>query len=110
LISRQEFEDAVHWILDNAGHIGLAYGQYKVAAERLKVAKSFSLLQSRGKTVADREAQAHTSNEYQDTLEGYANQAAEWKTMDVKLQGNLALIDAYRTQEASNRQTERVTR
>jgi len=78
-------------------------GQVKYAEEGLKQAKSHAFLLAEG-TVAEREAKALSSENYEKAVEKYADAFKKFKTLDNQRNHEIRIIDIWRTLSSNRRQ------
>ena len=103
MITDQQAEDAHHFIQDSAEVMGHADAETGYLTSYQKVIKSQLYLASTGKTVADREAEAHVSDVFRQNIYAIRIAREAEVTLRFKIDAAKILIELYRTQQASNR-------
>lgn len=81
----------------------LARAAYEIAEKRLKVTLARIASSSNAKTVSERETFALTSDEYADALRDFEILAKEFYAAKDQRDAAEALLDAWRTLQATNR-------
>ena len=103
MISEQQWETALQWLVDNAANAAGARANRMQLEKFEKVLLAKLRRESNGKTVSEREDFALTHGEYEAHLNGLreaveADELYRWKKDSAQ-----ALNDAYRTQCANTR-------
>ena len=78
-------------------------GQVKYLEEGLKQAKSHAFLLAEG-TVAERQAQAESSEQYAAAVKAYVDAFKNFKTLDNQRNHEMRIIDIWRTLSSNRRQ------
>lgn len=101
---------AVDYIIAQAEEFARAKSQRLHIEEFRKSKKALLMKESNAKTVSERECDAYSHPDYLQLLDGYkeaveAEEALRWKLKAAELR-----VEIWRSQEASNRNTDRITR
>ena len=102
--------DAIEYIYKNAPKYGAAKGKVAELDAYKHSLKSIMMSKSTESTIGGQEKAAYASPEYQNLCKaiGEATEAAE--TLKWRLESARMKFEAYRTEQASNRNLERLTR
>ena len=88
---------AVHFIKTRAEEYGILVGRCKGLEHLRKVTRSEQELASTKPTVAERQAEAESSNEYKKIIEDYENAWAEKTTLKTQIKAAEMTFDLYRS-------------
>lgn len=102
--------DAVDFMIKNAEQYAKAKANVLFLTEYRKSKKAILFANAIGNTIADKEAFAYSHPEYITLLDGLKEAVAEAERLRWMLVAAQARIDVFRTQEASNRSLDKVTR
>lgn len=102
MISETRAEKAVEFIRDNADRLGELIGRCKALEQKRKVVHGQAFLYAQG-TVAEREAQAASSEAFKAVVEEIENAWAEKETIATKLKAAELTIDVWRSQYAASK-------
>jgi hypothetical protein len=102
--------DAIEYIYKNAPKYGAAKGRVAELDAYRHSLKAIMMTKSTESTIGGQEKAAYASEEYQNLCKaiGEATEAAE--TLKWRLESARMKFEAYRTEQASNRNLERLTR
>jgi hypothetical protein len=102
--------DAIEYIYKNAPKYGAAKGKVAELDAYRHSLKAIMMSRSTESTIGGQEKAAYASEEYQNLCKaiGEATEAAE--TLKWRLESARMKFEAYRTEQASNRNLERLTR
>ncbi len=102
--------DAIEYIYKNAPKYGAAKGRVAELDAYRHSLKAIMMSKSTESTIGGQEKAAYASEEYQNLCKaiGEATEAAE--TLKWRLESARMKFEAYRTEQASNRNLERLTR
>ena len=102
--------DAIEYIYKNAPKYGAAKGKVAELDAYRHSLKAIMMTKSTESTIGGQEKAAYASEEYQNLCKaiGEATEAAE--TLKWRLESARMKFEAYRTEQASNRNLERLTR
>jgi hypothetical protein len=102
--------DAIEYIYKNAPAYGAAKGKVAELDAYRHSLKAIMMSRSTESTIGGQEKAAYASEEYQNLCKaiGEATEAAE--TLKWRLESARMKFEAYRTEQASNRNLERLTR
>jgi hypothetical protein len=102
--------DAIEYIYKNAPKYGAAKGRVAELDAYRHSLKAIMMSRSTESTIGGQEKAAYASEEYQNLCKaiGEATEAAE--TLKWRLESARMKFEAYRTEQASNRNLERLTR
>jgi hypothetical protein len=102
--------DAIEYIYKNAPKYGAAKGKVAELDAYRHSLKAIMMSKSTESTIGGQEKAAYASEEYQNLCKaiGEATEAAE--TLKWRLESARMKFEAYRTEQASNRNLERLTR
>jgi hypothetical protein len=102
--------DAIEYIYKNAPKYGAAKGKVAELDAYRHSLKAIMMSKSSETTIGGQEKAAYASEEYQNLCKaiGEATEAAE--TLKWRLESARMKFEAYRTEQASNRNLERLTR
>jgi hypothetical protein len=102
--------DAIEYIYKNAPKYGAAKGKVAELDAYRHSLKAIMMSKSSESTIGGQEKAAYASEEYQNLCKaiGEATEAAE--TLKWRLESARMKFEAYRTEQASNRNLERLTR
>jgi hypothetical protein len=102
--------DAIEYIYKNAPKYGAAKGRIAELDAYRHSLKAIMMTKSSETTIGGQEKAAYASEEYQNLCKaiGEATEAAE--TLKWRLESARMKFEAYRTEQASNRNLERLTR
>jgi hypothetical protein len=101
--------EAINFMIKNSEAYALAKAQVVYLTEYRKSVKSQGILRSLKNTVVEKEADAYTTIEYKECVEGLKEAVAEAERLRWMLVAAQARVDCWRSMEASNRAVERAT-
>ena len=102
MISEDEVEKALHWLLDNSGAIGDAKADQIRTQRMTKHIKALEMKRHAG-TVGAQEREAYASQNYLEALEKEARAAGHYETMLSLRGGKEMTIEAWRSMAANHR-------
>jgi hypothetical protein len=102
--------DAIDFMIKNAKAYAQAKAEVTYLEQFRKSKKAILFANAIGNTIADKEAFAYSHPEYLTLLDGLKEAVAEAERLRWMLVAAQARIDVFRTQEASNRSLDKVTR
>ena len=100
MISEDRVEKAVEFIRDNADVLGGLVGRCKGLEQERKVVRGKQFLTATG-TVAEREAKAESSKEYEVIVEEIENAWCDKTTIETKMKAAELTVDVWRSQNSS---------
>jgi len=103
LVTDDQVGDALRWLAVNAAEIGAARARLIKAGHMIKHVEALQYLASAEKTVDAKKADVRASQEWLDAINEEAEAAGEFEKMKALREAASANIEAWRTQEASNR-------
>ncbi len=101
--------EAINFLIKNAGAYAKAKSDVVYLTEHRKTVKAIGFQRSLKNTMAEKEADAYTSDEYKTCVEGLREAVEEAERLRWMLVAAQARIDVFRTLEASNRNIDRNT-
>lgn len=101
---------AVDYIIAQAEEFARAKSQRLHIEEFRKSKKALLMKESNAKTVSERECDAYSHPDYLQLLDGYKVAVEAEETLRWKLKAAELRVEIWRSQEASNRNTDRITR
>ena len=96
-IDQNRAEHAAEWLVWSARSLGQARANRDHAEKLLKVAEKQAFLASDKKTVAEREADAISSEHYQERLEDWSQAHANFEILKATADAAGTLIDTWRS-------------
>lgn len=102
LITEEDVHSAVEYLRNSARDLGKIAEREKKAEHMIKVQEGFGYQMAEGASEL-RKAMARTSPEYQQAVNEYAEAYGEARKLYALREAAAAMIDAWRTQEASQR-------
>ena len=100
---------AIDFMIKNAEAYAQAKAQVTYLTEHRKTVKAIGFQRSLKNTMAEKEADAYTTDEYKTCVEGLRDAVAEAERLRWMLVAAQARVDCWRSMEASNRAVERAT-
>lgn len=97
MISEDRVEKAVEFIRDHADVLGGLVGRCKGLEQERKVVRGKQFLEAKG-TVAEREARAESSKEYELIVEEIENSWADKTELETKIRAAELTIEVWRSQ------------
>jgi hypothetical protein len=101
--------EAINFMIKNATAYAQAKANVVYLTDYRKTVKSQGILRSKKNTVVEKEADAYTTVEYKECVEGLREAVEEAERLRWMLVAAQARVDCWRSLEASNRQVERST-
>ena len=101
--------EAINFMIKNAEAYSQAKAQVVYLTEYRKTVKAIGFQRSLKNTMAEKEADAYTTDEYTSCVEGLKEAVAEAERLRWMLVAAQARVDCWRSMEASNRAVERAT-
>ena len=109
-MSNRDPHSAADFIIKSAKPYAQAKSNRMYLEEERKVMKALLMNESTGKTVSDREQYAYSHPKYHELLESYKTAILEEETLRVQMKGAELTIELWRSENASNRNQDRVLR
>lgn len=103
LVTDDQVGDALRWLATNAAEIGEARARLVKAGHMIKHVEALQYLRSAEKTVDAKKADVRASEKWLEAINEEAEAAGEFEKMKALREAAAAKIEAWRTQEASNR-------
>lgn len=103
MITDERAEQANDFIRENADAIAKAKADRLYLEHFIKTKRSLLFLESGKKTVAEREHEAQSHEDYIKVLHGYRIACELEESLKWKMNSEAAIIDIWRTQQASSR-------
>ena len=100
---------AIDFMIKNAEAYAQAKAQVTYLTEHRKTVKALGFQRSLKNTMAEKEADAYTTDDYKTCVEGLREAVAEAERLRWMLVAAQARVDCWRSMEASNRAVERAT-
>ena len=100
---------AIDFMIKNAEAYAQAKAQVTYLTEHRKTVKALGFQRSLKSTMAEKEADAYTTDDYKTCVEGLREAVAEAERLRWMLVAAQARVDCWRSMEASNRSVERST-
>ena len=100
MISESRVEKAVEFIRDHAERLGELVGHCKALEQQRKVAHGQAFLFAQG-TVAERDAQANSSDVVKDVIEKIENAWSDKTTLETQMTAATLTIEVWRSQNSS---------
>ena len=100
---------AIDFMIKNSEAYANAKAQVVYLTEYRKTVKAIGFQRSLKNTMAEKEADAYTTDEYTSCVEGLREAVAEAERLRWMLVAAQARVDCWRSMEASNRAVERAT-
>ena len=107
MIETSDVEKAVTFLRQAEG-IAKARGEMVRTEKMLNHIKALVMAHSNEKSIGARESFAYASDRYKDAIDEYAKAVEAYEIFRAKREAAIALIDAWRSQEASRRGADRV--
>jgi len=101
--------EAINFMIKNAEAYSQAKANVTYLTEHRKTVKAIGFQCSLKSTMAEKEADAYTTDEYKECVEGLREAVAEAERLRWMLVAAQARVDCWRSMEASNRAVERAT-
>ena len=101
--------EAINFMIKNAEAYAQAKAQVTYLTEHRKTVKALGFQRSLKNTMAEKEADAYTTDDYQTCVEGLRDAVAEAERLRWMLVAAQARVDCWRSMEASNRAVEKAT-
>lgn len=101
--------EAINFMIKNAEAYSQAKAQVVYLTEYRKTVKAIGFQRSLKNTMAEKEADAYTTDEYTSCVEGLREAVAEAERLRWMLVAAQARVDCWRSMEASNRAVEKAT-
>ena len=101
--------EAINFMIKNAEAYAEAKAQVTYLTEHRKTVKALGFQRSLKSTMAEKEADAYTTDDYKTCVEGLREAVAEAERLRWMLVAAQARVDCWRSMEASNRAVERAT-
>lgn len=101
--------DAVHFIYEKAPEYAKAKGELAQLEAFKHSLKAIKMAQADQSTMAAKEMEAYRSPEYQELCKAIGQATEQAEKLKWQLEAAKMRFEAWRTQEASNRQIERMT-
>lgn len=109
-MSNRDPHSAAEFIIKSAKPYAQAKANRMYLEEHRKTLKALLMNESTGKTVSDREQYAYSHPKYQELLMEFKNAILEEETLRVQIKGAELTIEIWRSENASNRNQDRVLR
>ena len=103
MMTFEKVEAAVHWLIDNAKRIGGARRRLVYAERMVDRIKALEMKRHSELSVSAQEREAKASDAYLDAIIEEANAAGEFETLRSERDGYTAMIELFRTMEATAR-------
>ena len=100
---------AIDFMIKNAEAYAQAKAQVTYLTEHRKTVKALGFQRSLKNTMAEKEADAYTTDDYKTCVEGLREAVAEAERLRWMLVAAQARVDCWRSMEASNRAVEKAT-
>jgi predicted transposase YbfD/YdcC len=100
---------AIDFMIKNAEKYAQAKADVTYLTEHRKTVKALGFQRSLKNTMAEKEADAYTTDDYKTCVEGLREAVAEAERLRWMLVAAQARVDCWRSMEASNRAVERAT-
>ena len=100
---------AIDFMIKNAEAYAQAKAQVTYLTEHRKTVKALGFQRSLKSTMAEKEADAYTTDDYKTCVEGLREAVAEAERLRWMLVAAQARVDCWRSMEASNRAVEKAT-
>ena len=101
--------EAINFMIKNAEAYAQAKADVTYLTEHRKTVKALGFQRSLKNTMAEKEADAYTTDDYKTCVEGLREAVAEAERLRWMLVAAQARVDCWRSMEASNRSVERST-
>jgi hypothetical protein len=101
--------EAIDYIIKHSQAYAKAKAQVAYLTEYRKTKKAVCFLQSKKKTVAEKEADAYINEDYVEVLDGLKEAVEEAERLRWMLIAAQARVDVWRSYEASNRSIDKRT-
>jgi len=101
--------EAINFMIKNSEAYANAKAQVVYLTEYRKTVKAIGFQRSLKNTMAEKEADAYTTDEYTSCVEGLREAVAEAERLRWMLVAAQARVDCWRSMEASNRAVEKAT-
>jgi hypothetical protein len=101
---------AAEFIIKSAKPYAQAKSHRLYLEEHRKALKALLMNESTGKTVADREQYAYSHKTYEELLQSYKDAILSEETLRIQIRGAELTIEIWRSENASNRNQDRVMR
>jgi len=101
--------EAINFMIKNAEKYAAAKAQVVYLTEHRKTVKAIGFQRSLKNTMAEKESDSYTTEEYTQCVEGLREAVEEAERLRWMLVAAQARVDCWRSLEASNRQVERST-
>jgi predicted transposase YbfD/YdcC len=101
--------EAINYMIKNAEAYAIAKGNVTYLTEYRKTVKAIGFQNSIRTTMAEKEADAYTTEGYKECCKGLKQAVEEAERLRWMLVAAQARIDVWRSQEASNRNIDRST-
>jgi hypothetical protein len=102
--------DAIDFIFTKAPEYAKAKGQLAELEAFKHSLKAIKMAKSDGSSIAAKEMQAYASDEYQELCKAIGEATEQAEALRWQLEAAKMRFEAWRTQEASNRNIERLTK
>lgn len=102
--------EAVDFIFKNASQYARVKSERRWCEEYRKSLKSMLYLEAPGKNIADKEAYAYSHPKYKANIDDLKKWVFEEEQLRLQIEAAKDRIDVWRTQEASNREVDRILR
>jgi len=109
-MSNRDPHAAADFIIKSAKPYAQAKANRMYLEEHRKTCKALLMNESDGKTVSDREQYAYSHETYQELLQSFKNAILDEETLRVQIKGAELVIEIWRSENASNRNQDRVMR
>ena len=109
LLTEEVIDSAFQWLLASSEEIAMARGNVIRTEFKAKKTHARLYLQATG-TIESKKAQATDSPEYEVAMEAYATAMEVWERAQDQRNRAELIIEAYRTEQASERALGRATR
>ena len=110
MITEKEIQAAVDYIRDNSGRLAQAKAHRVLLEEHRKITKARLMKKAETEGVtsaAAQEREAYASEEYETHIKGLSEAVRQETEIQTLMAAATVKIDAWRTQEASNRRVDR---
>ena len=101
--------EAINFMIKNAEAYAKAKADVTYLTEHRKTIKAIGFQRSLKNTMAEKEADAYTSDEYKQCIKGLKEAVAKAEELRWMLVAAQARVDCWRSMEASNRAVEKAT-
>ena len=109
-ISERDIEKALHYLRESVEVAALAKSSMVLTEQLIKTTKARLQANSKAASVAAAEIEALCHPDYKTAVEAYAGAVEAFEAHKMRREAAIAWVDAWRSQEASNRANDRAHR